>query len=90
MRGLEGYAVALQRSAKRDDPPARERGSGPSIHDRRPDSCFVTHSAKTAERLAWQEGQRLRVRQEKASRCSPWQRGQRILAKPPIGRPQSW
>ena len=41
------------------------------------------------ERFAWQEGHRLRVRQEKARRCSSWHVGQRIRAKPPKSRPHS-
>ena len=49
----------------------------------------MTCSANNAERLAWQLGQKLRVRQEKASRCSARQFGQRIRAKPPLSRPQA-
>ena len=51
---------------------------------------FVTTcSANSAERLAWQLGQKLRARQEKASRCSARCSGQRIRAKPPSSRPQA-
>ncbi len=40
-------------------------------------------SAKTAERFDRQEARRLRVRQEKASRCAPRQEGHRMRARPP-------
>ncbi len=51
--------------------------------------AVTTCSANSAERFAWQLGQKLRVRQEKASRCSARQSGQRIRAKPPSRRPQA-
>ena len=50
---------------------------------------MTTCSANNAERFAWQLGQKLRVLQEKASRCSARQFGQRIRAKPPSIRPQA-
>ena len=49
----------------------------------------TTCSANNAERFAWRLGQKLRVLQEKASRCSARQFGQRIRAKPPSSRPQA-
>jgi len=46
-------------------------------------------SATRAARFAWQLGQKLRVWQEKASRCSSRHWGQRISANPLCSRPHS-
>ena len=42
----------------------------------------LPHSSR---RLAWQEGQNPRVLQQNINRCSLWQSGQRIRAKPERG-----
>jgi hypothetical protein len=39
--------------------------------------------------LAWHEGQKFRVWQKKARKCSAWHSGHRIRAKPLTRRPQS-
>jgi hypothetical protein len=43
----------------------------------------------SSRRLAWQEGQNPLVLQEDVNRCSLWQAGQRIRAKPERGLRQS-
>jgi hypothetical protein len=51
--------------------------------------CLEVFEEGLDSRLAWQEGQKPRVRQEKQRRCSVPHEGQRMRAKPQRGLPQS-
>ena len=55
----------------------------------RKSSVSLTHSPHSSRRLAWHDGQKPRVLQENVNKCSAWQSGHRIRAKPERGFAQS-
>ncbi len=83
-RHAKQLAVALEQSAQGAGAEKVQRrwGTGATI-------SLVSFSAKRTGRFAWQLGQKFLVRQENASRCSAWDFGQRIRAKPRCSRPQA-
>jgi len=50
--------------------------------------CRLSQMLQASRRLAWQDGQKCLVLQEKVTRYSRAQSGQRILAKPHLGLAQ--